>query len=276
MLACESLIQSKRADELISGSLTEWEEKILFLKIINDILFPRCCASCGVEIETGLLCAECRDGLLQMKLFPEAGHLDGALFFFSYENSIKTAIHEIKFYHDKSQAYLLAEEAEKLFHQASSRNIIMNFLAEAGTLPLHDEFCGKSSINQLYTEEKTGESRLLWSGIPTDPERLRKRGFDLPSLLFAEQAQACGGVWQRILCRTRKTQPMYGLGPEERIRNLQDCFAAVSDVRGKSVILVDDIFTTGTTFSAAAEVLKKAGAVSVKGMAFCGSVENLR
>ncbi|MBQ9635550.1 MAG: ComF family protein [Acidaminococcaceae bacterium] len=228
-----------------------------------------------METETGLLCAECRDGLLQMKPFPGVEHIDGVLFFFSYENSIKTAIQEVKFSHDKNQAYLLAEEAEKLFHQDSSRNIIMNFLAEAGTLPLHDEFCGKS-INKLYTKEKTKENRLLWSGIPTDPERLRKRGFDLPSLLFAEQAQACGGVWQRILCRTRKTLPMYGLGPEERIRNLQDCFAAVRDVRGKSVILVDDIFTTGTTFSAAAEVLKKAGAVSVKGMAFCGSVENLR
>ena len=69
---------------------------------------------------------------------------------------------------------------------------------------------------------------------------------------------------------------MYGLSPEERRQNLRDCFAVTKNVRGKSVMLVDDIFTTGATFSAAAAVLKEAGAVSVSGMAFCGSIENLR
>ena len=79
-----------------------------------------------------------------------------------------------------------------------------------------------------------------------------------------------------LLCRTRKTLPMFGLSPEERRRNLQDCFAVTGNVRGKSVMLVDDIFTTGATFSAAAAVLKEAGAVTVAGLAFCGSIENLR
>jgi predicted amidophosphoribosyltransferase len=69
---------------------------------------------------------------------------------------------------------------------------------------------------------------------------------------------------------------MYGLSPEERRRNLQDCFAVTRDVRGKSIVLADDIFTTGTTFSVAAAALKEAGAETVKGIAFCGSVENLR
>ena len=53
-------------------------------------------------------------------------------------------------------------------------------------------------------------------------------------------------------------------------------FAVTGNVRGKSVMLVDDIFTTGATFSAAAAVLKEAGAVTVTGLAFCGSIENLR
>ena len=69
---------------------------------------------------------------------------------------------------------------------------------------------------------------------------------------------------------------MYGLSPEERMRNLQNCFAVTGNVRGKSIVLVDDIFTTGATFSNAAAVLKEAGAETVKGLAFCGSIENLR
>ena len=238
-------------------------------------MFPRSCASCGVEIETGLLCAECLNGLLQMKPFPEVDYLDGGIIFFSYEKNIKEAIHEIKFSYNKNQAYLLSQEVKKLFQEPSVQNIITNFLTDAGKFLLRDEFDNKEKkCGTFKTNHGTGKN--FWSGIPTDPERLKRRGFDLPSLLFADRAQECGGVWKRTLCRTRKTQAMYGLGPEERLRNLQDCFAAVSDVRGKSVILVDDIFTTGTTFSAAAEVLKKAGAVTVKGLAFCGSVENLR
>ena len=116
----------------------------------------------------------------------------------------------------------------------------------------------------------------MWSGIPTDSGRLRERGFDLPAVLFSSRAQKFGGIWTQTLCRTRKTLPMYGLSPEERRRNLQDCFAVTCDVRGKSIVLTDDIFTTGTTFSAAAAALKEAGAETVKGIAFCGSVENIR
>ena len=256
------------------------------LQLVNDILFPRGCASCGVEIESGLLCAECRKGLLQMKTIPQAGHLDSALILFGYEADIKTAVHKIKFSYNKNTADLLAREVETLFRDALIQNIVTEFLVYAGNsfprgeLISKETVCGCGPYGQDTVgscgKSNTGKGAFIWSGIPTDPERLGRRGFDLPTLLFADRARDFGGVWKQTLCRTRKTLPMYGLGPEERIRNLQDCFAVVSDVRGKSVVLADDIFTTGTTFSAAAEVLKKAGAVTVKGLAFCGSVENLR
>ena len=64
--------------------------------------------------------------------------------------------------------------------------------------------------------------------------------------------------------------------PEERRRNLLDRFAAVSDVRGKSIVLTDDIFTTGATFTAAARGAETGrGAKRVQGLAFCGAAENL-
>ena len=103
--------------------------------------------------------------------------------------------------------------------------------------------------------------------------QINRHGGQLTGILSAllKRIYGCGA-----LCRTRKTLPMFGLSPEERRRNLQDCFAVTGNVRGKSVMLVDDIFTTGATFSAAAAVLKEAGAVTVTGLAFCGSIENLR
>ncbi len=224
-----------------------------------------------------------------MKSFPPVDGLDGTLFFFAYENHIKEAIHQIKFGRNKKLLGLLSEETELILDDMAGQRIITNFLKDAGKKPC----CAEN----VYDEEKTVQAfrqkevrrgicqkdvcrekcgSWLWSGIPTDSGRLRERGFDLPAALFSSRAQAFGGRWTQTLCRTRKTLPMYGLSPDERRRNLQDCFAVTRDVRGKSIVLADDIFTTGTTFSAAAAALKEAGAETVKGLAFCGSVENLR
>ena len=224
-----------------------------------------------------------------MKAFPPMDSLDGILFFFAYENHIKEAIHKIKFGRDKELLDWLSEETELLLTDLSGKRIITNFLTDAGKTPCNAErnynrektvqaFCQKDVCRAICQEDACRKKcgTWLWSGIPTDSGRLRERGFDLPAALFSSQAQEFGGIWTQTLCRTRKTLPMYGLSPEERKRNLQDCFAVTCDVRGKSIVLTDDIFTTGTTFSAAAAALKEAGAETVKGIAFCGSVENIR
>ena len=255
------------------------------MQLLKEFVFPRCCAGCGVEIEAGFLCRECRKALLQVKEFPPVDALDGGLFFFAYENQVKEAIHKIKFGGDKNISVLLSEETESLFTDLNVHGAVTKFLTGAGKTPSFAEkdFTGKGEsrkkmVQRLFQKEDVGGKRnlLLWSGIPTDPGRLRQRGFDLPTVLFSERAKDFGGVWKQTLCRTRKTLPMYGLSAEERRRNLQDCFAVTGNVRGKSIVLVDDIFTTGATFSAAAAVLKEAGAETVKGLAFCGSIENLR
>ena len=252
----------------------------MFLQLIKEFVFPRCCAGCGVEIEAGFLCHECRKGLLRIEEFPPVDALDGGQFFFAYENHIKDAIHKIKFEQDKRLPELLSEETELLLADLSGHTVMTIFLADAGKRAgcAERDCTDKTAFQKLCQKEFCRGKRgpWLWSGIPTDASRLRQRGFDLPAVLFSERAKDFGGVWKQTLCRTRKTLPMYGLSPEERRRNLQDCFAVTSDVRGKSIVLVDDIFTTGATFSAAAAVLKEAGAETVKGLAFCGSIENLR
>ena len=243
-------------------------------------MFPRCCAGCGVEIEAGFLCRDCRQGLLQLKAFPTIDALDGGLFFFAYENRIKEAIHRIKFGREKDITVLLSEETEILLAEPEIQTAITKFFANAGMFRTCAENNSTDKTSWRAVDRnavRVAEKDIwLWSGIPTDPGRLRHRGFDIPSVLFSRRAKEFGGRWAPLLCRTRKTLPMFGLSPEERRRNLQDCFAVTGNVRGKSVMLVDDIFTTGATFSAAATVLKEAGAVTVTGLAFCGSIENLR
>jgi predicted amidophosphoribosyltransferase len=66
--------------------------------------------------------------------------------------------------------------------------------------------------------------------------------------------------------RTRHTAPQVGLNPKERQENVKGAFA-VSDparVKGKSVLLVDDLYTTGSTVKECARVLIKAGARRVE------------
>ena len=241
-------------------------------QLIKEILFPRVCAACDSEIDSGLFCPACRRAQLCLTTLPAEEALDGVLFLYLYEGAVKKAFRNIKFAGDRSLPSMLAEETEALWQEPGTLRFLQKWALTGGSR----QASHPGEIRLWPTQKECGglEDTVLWCGIPTDPVRLRQRGFDLPTLLFRNRAAAVGGSWQSLLCRTRQTLPMYGLTPEERRRNLTDCFAPVRDVRGKSVMLTDDIFTTGATFTAAARVLKQAGAKRVTGLAFCGAVEN--
>lgn len=83
-------------------------------------------------------------------------------------------------------------------------------------------------------------------------------------------------AWAFLLERVRHTQPLYELKPEERKQELAGCFALLphTKVRGKHVLLCDDIYTTGSTFAEAAQVLLDAGAARVSALALCAAQAN--
>ena len=68
--------------------------------------------------------------------------------------------------------------------------------------------------------------------------------------------------WPRVLAKTRSTGPQVGLSQAQRHANLNGAFAlaAGNKVAGKSLLLIDDVTTTGTTLRKCAAVLKKGGA----------------
>ena len=86
-----------------------------------------------------------------------------------------------------------------------------------------------------------------------------------------------GAVGMEVLReRVRHTEPLYELKPEERKQELAGCFAMLphAKVSGKHVLLCDDIYTTGSTFAEAAQVLLDAGAARVSALALCAAQAN--
>lgn len=92
-----------------------------------------------------------------------------------------------------------------------------------------------------------------------------QRGFNQAELLARRVARRYGLRLSRNLRRTRATESQAGLTLAERQTNLRDSFAVrrPEQLRGKRVLLVDDVFTTGATLRASTACLKKAGAAHV-------------
>lgn len=100
--------------------------------------------------------------------------------------------------------------------------------------------------------------------IPLHRSRLRQRGFN-QTLLLAHHAQKALGVRVRPewLDRTKKTNAQAELPASERIANVKGAFRASREVRGRHVLLFDDVRTTGATLAAAELALRIAGAAEV-------------
>ena len=104
--------------------------------------------------------------------------------------------------------------------------------------------------------------------VPLHPKRLRERGFNQSLLLARHVAKQLDTALDFLsLRRIRYTQPQTGLKKDQRRKNVRKAFGFTdsSGIKGRTVILVDDVATTGNTLNECARVLIKAGADRVYG-----------
>ncbi len=226
-------------------SVLEWIGRKMtdLLRLYREILIPRTCRGCGMEIGEGLLCGDCRESAAWKGGLPELCRQTVPVSCFVYEGAVRDALHRIKFQRDERTAVSLSREIHLLLEKHGAPA----WLADPD---------------------------LIWCGIPTDPRRKRARGFDLPTVLFRPLAERNGAVWTPLLTRKRNTAPMSRLSPGERRRNIRGCFGLRRNVRGKRIVLTDDIFTTGATLEEAFRVLKLGGAEEIRILTACSSPEN--
>jgi ComF family protein len=101
--------------------------------------------------------------------------------------------------------------------------------------------------------------------VPLHTRRLRERGYNQAALLARELGKGVGlPVLEDAVARVRYTSPQVDLNAEERKENVQGAFHCPTDrVAGKSVLLVDDVYTTGATLEACSLALKQRGVLTV-------------
>ena len=138
---------------------------------------------------------------------------------------------------------------------------------------LRYKFGGLSHYSAVYAgfmakcidENQISCDIITW--VPLSRKRLRKRGYDQARLLAEELSRISGVGCCRLLQKTRNNPAQSGTGGAEKRRaNVSGVYTALKPekIKGKSILLVDDIVTTGATLSECARVLISAGAREVK------------
>src|SRR5207342_807401 len=98
--------------------------------------------------------------------------------------------------------------------------------------------------------------------------KLRQRGFNQSELIAQEFIKLASGkmtLHARVLQRRRETESQIGLTRHQRRENIRGAFVVdrPQEITGREILLVDDVFTTGTTVSECARVLLRAGASEI-------------
>lgn len=231
--------------------LSRVQEKIK--KFTIDLFFPKKCLGCGrADI---YLCPACFNKIEVLPIVhKKQKYLDKLIAACQYRNPlVKELIKNFKYNYIK-------ELAEPLGH------LLIKSLEKNWRLGI------------LFHQTQTKNWKFIIMPIPLYGTRKRKRGFNQAELLAKEVAEHFNlPLETNILKRILPTVPQVDIkNHEKRKTNIKDAFdispqpsvegLAPSAVEGKTIILIDDVTTTGATLIEAAKVLKKSGANEIWGL----------
>lgn len=160
----------------------------------------------------------------------------------------------------------ICEKERRPWNGAASHGIYAGSLRD---LILRLKFTGELQIALLLAELLYEASKCLPKpdaivAVPQSPRRLLKRGFNQAHEIGRQLSRLTGfkmapGLLQRI----KQGVPQEGLGAQERKLNLENAFRARPEAAGKTIWLLDDVLTTGSTCASASQELLNAGAKAV-------------
>ena len=214
-----------------------------------DFIYPPVCLVCGNRFEQGKwLCPDCweeiqgsaKPGLyfpeMDFHFLHEKGFFESVYVFWDFDALLETCIHKIKY---EGMKHLGSAFGERIGLFLSTLGFAFGEWDALVPIPLHRVRERERGYNQSEWIAK-GISRIGEIPVCTD--------------------------W---IFRKRATQSQTGLSRKERLENVRNAFALKksASVKGKSILLVDDVVTTGATMNACAKVLKEKGAERIVGIA---------
>ena len=208
----------------------------LFNRLMSRIYPPRCPYCDGVISEDRLSCDECAK---KLEVLPVCSYAMGGvpcLSPFPYDPPYSDAVKRMKFHRRPSYAPRLAAQMALI----------------------------------IAEREKTDFDVITC--VPMHPKRIRRRGFNQAELLARELASLTEVPYEPMLRKTRDNPPQHKMnGFPEKIKNVRGLFKVEGSApRGRRVLLVDDVITSGATLGACARALKNSGASAVSCVTVCG------
>ena len=228
---------------------------------ILDVVFPARCVGCGEEghyicrrcegfiSEAALICPLCQQSSLTGERHENCRSLygfAGLASIWEYEGVVKNLLHNIKY---NGMTHAVAKTVQ---------NAYINMAEDAMRF--------KPFLSCLFSKD------TCITYVPMFKRKEKFRGFNQAAVFAKEMGKAVGKGVVSLLEKIIDTKSQTDLGKKERLENVKDSFA-VSDAGGTlsvpsttlSVVLVDDVWTTGATMKECCKILRKAGAQEVWG-----------
>jgi competence protein ComFC len=208
----------------------------MILKTFVDLIFPRNCLSCNSKILTGskFLCSACQN---KLEFFSDEIQIEDPVYFnearsvFKFNKPIRDIIHYLKYNEFKSTAKFLKPKIEEYFNL----------------------FGGFENIDYIVP-------------VPLHKTRMRDRGFNQATVIGKIISGILGiPISEKIIKRRNYTKTQTLLTKTERQTNVSEVFKIPNPEfsKEKNVLLVDDVFTTGSTVNSMSKLLKNNGVKQV-------------
>lgn len=216
----------------------------IFSRVL-DIFFPRKCIICNKIVDDKnplCICNKCEENVVMKYAtpdIPEGRFFDGYAFSMPYYSYIKTAMLEYKF---KNYKYL-----ESTFSHIAWLKL---------------------------KEEKMIRDCDMVICVPVSDGRLKERGYNQSEYIARSIAEKFGiSYGEGVLEKHKDTPPVSHLNAVQRKKAVKGVYRVNQDISGKNILLIDDIYTTGSTVNECARMLKKNGAKRVDVFAVCLSCD---
>lgn len=205
-------------------------------KTLLNLIYPTRCPYCNRVINPNqIFCDECEISFPVISRIRTINIIDKkeilCLSLFDYHSKVKFAIWNFKFRDKREFSYSFSVKIAEAIHNSDIFNIKYDFI----------------------------------TSVPMTFSRYAKRGYNQSSLIGKDISKILNIPYKKLLRKVINNKIQHTLGKEERAKNVQGVYKAINinNIKGKTILLCDDIVTTGNTLSECVRILLKAGAKKV-------------